>query len=393
VRTDGFYRPVVGATFAIDRAVYGVEPFGFGVTNLCLLLLGASALAYLGTTLGLRTSAGIIAAGVWALNFHAVNMAVLWLSGRTALCVTIAALLSAAAVVRRKPIAAGVAALVAMFAKEEAVMLPLILSAWAWVLSREDEGRQGRVRDVGRWTWPVWVALAIYLALRAQTAAMTPMTATESYQFVRSPGALAGNALEYLDRACTFSVLVVLIAHLVAWRLPTLTPAIRRTLILGAVWFIGTFTLTVFVPNRSSLYALLPSAAPALIAGFLLQQLWDATAPIVHRRFVAAAVIVPVLLVPVYWTRNVRWIEIAELSSETFAAVRRVARERPEVDRLVFRDDRSTRRSFAATYDELLPDAVRLAAGRDIHAQLETSGTEPGTAVRIVLEHGRILVE
>ena len=47
-RTDGFYRPVVAATFAIDRALYGVEPFGFGVTNLCLLAAGASALAYLG---------------------------------------------------------------------------------------------------------------------------------------------------------------------------------------------------------------------------------------------------------------------------------------------------------------------------------------------------------
>jgi len=35
LRTDGFYRPVVGATFALDRAVYGLEPFGFGITNLC----------------------------------------------------------------------------------------------------------------------------------------------------------------------------------------------------------------------------------------------------------------------------------------------------------------------------------------------------------------------
>src|SRR6185436_13890900 len=122
--------------------------------------------------------------------------------------------------------------------KEEAVMLPLILSGWAWVLSCEDDGRRGRVREVIR-TWPTWLALAIYLALRAQTAAMTPMTATSSYQFVRSPGALVGNALEYLDRACTFSVLVVLIAHILAWRVPTVTPAIRRPLTLGAFWFIG----------------------------------------------------------------------------------------------------------------------------------------------------------
>src|SRR4029453_14075546 len=50
LRTDGFYRPVVGATFALDRAAYGLEPFGFGVTNLCLLFLGGFALAFLGTS-------------------------------------------------------------------------------------------------------------------------------------------------------------------------------------------------------------------------------------------------------------------------------------------------------------------------------------------------------
>ena len=392
VRTDGFYRPLVAATFAIDRAVYGVEPFGFGVTNLALLLLGAAALAYLGTTLGLRASAGVIAAGVWALNFHAVNMAVLWLSGRTALCVVILALLSAAALVRRKPVAAGVAALLAMFAKEEAVMLPLILSGWAWVLALDDERGRSRATDVVRLTWPTWVAVAIYLGLRAQTAAMTPMTATSSYQFVLAPGALVANALEYLDRACTFSLIVVVVAHVLAWRFPTLTPAVRRTLILAAIWFIGTLSLTVFVPNRSSLYALLPSAAAALVAGMLLQQLWDASVAS-HRRLVVAAVSLPILLLPVYWSRNVRWTEIAELSADTFGAIRQVTRDRPDVGLIVFRDDRSTRRSFANAYDELLPVAVKLAAGRDVQGQLETPGTAPPGAVRIVLTDRTVLVE
>lgn len=391
VRTDGFYRPLVAATFAIDRAVYGLEPFGFGVTNFLLLLLGAAALAYLGTTLGLRASVGVAAAGVWALNFHAVNMAVLWLSGRTALCVVVLALLSGAALVKRQPIAAGLAALLAMFAKEEAVMLPLILTGWAWVLEK-DQRNASRAGSTLRLTGPAWVALAIYLALRAQTAAMTPMTATSSYRFVLSPGALAGNAFEYLDRACTFSIIVLLVAHLLAWRRPIVTPAARRMLILGAIWFVGTFSLTIFVPNRSSLYALLPSAAPALVAGFLLQQLWDGSTASHRRRLVAAAVVLPLLLLPVYWTRNTRWVEIAELSSDTFAAVHRVARERPDVGLLIFRDDRSTRRSFEATYDQLLPEAVRLAAGRDIRAQLETPGAERGTAVVIALKAGQVVI-
>jgi hypothetical protein len=390
-RTDGFYRPVVAATFALDRAVYGLAPFGFGVTNLCLLLLGACALAYLAASLGLRPTMAIVVAGVWALNFHSVNMAVLWLSGRTALCVVIAALLAAAGIVRGRPIAAGVAALVAMLAKEEAVMLPIILSGWVWVLA--DDGSQRRARDVVRQTWPVWTALAIYLALRLQTAAMTPMTAPDAYRFVLSPGALAANALEYLDRACTFSAIVVIVAHLVAWRRPAFTPEVRRVLLPAALWFAGTFALTVFVPSRSSLYALLPSVAPALVTGFLLEQLWDATRSMAHRRLVAAALILPLLLLPVYWSRNVRWIEIAQLSSETFDAIQRVVRERPDADRIVFRDDQSTRRSLANAYDRLLPEAVRLAAGRDISAELDNAQTERGSAPRITLENGRILVD
>jgi hypothetical protein len=400
-RTDGFYRPVVAATFAFDRAIYGLEPFGFGVTNLLLLLLGASALAYLATSLGLRTTTAIVVAGVWALNFHAVNMAVLWLSGRTALCVVVAALLAAAAVVKGKPIAAGVAALVAMLAKEEAVLLPVILSGWAWVLAAPKPAAKAepaapkptaKAGDIVRLTWPVWVALAIYGALRMQTAAMTPLTAPDAYRFVLSPGALVGNALEYLDRACTFSAIVVIAAHLIAWRRPARTPAIWRVLVLAAIWFAGTFALTIFVPNRSSLYALLPSVAPAIVTGFLLQELWDATTAMIHRRLVAAALVLPLLLLPVYWARNARWIEIAELSSETFDAIQRVVRERPDVDRLTFRDDRSTRRSFADTYDQLLPEAVRLAAGRDIRAEIDTGQTERN-GTRIVLENGRIRVE
>lgn len=400
-RTDGFYRPVVGATFALDRAIYGLEPFGFGATNLSLLLLGAAMLAYVSTTLGLPTTMAIVTAGVWALNFHAVNMAVLWLSGRTALCVVIAALLAAASVVKQKPISAGVAALVAMLAKEEAVMLPLILSGWAWVLVSDlpspqaSAGRAWRATadHVVRLTWPTWTALPIYLVLRGQTAAMTPMTAPDPYRFVLSPGALAGNALEYLDRSCTFSLLVLVLAHLIAWQRPVLTPTLRRVLLLAGFWFIGTFALTIFVPNRSSLYALLPSVAPAMVTGFLLQQLWDDASPVTHRRLVAAAVILPVLLLPVYWSRNVRWIEIAELSSDTFAAIQRVTREHPNVDRLLFRDDESTRRSFAGAYDQLLPVAVRLAAGREIRTEIVGATTQRGDEIVIVLRGGRVLVE
>jgi hypothetical protein len=60
---------------------------------------------------------------------------------------------------------------------------------------------------------------------------------------------------------------------------------------------------------------------------------------------------------------------------------------------LLFRDDRTTRRSFANTYDQLLPQAVRLAAGRDIRAEFVTPETKRGGVPTIVLENGQVRVE
>ena len=268
VRTDGFYRPLVAATFAIDRAVYGVEPFGFGVTNLSLLLLGAGRARVSGqrhSVFGPTTA--VMAAGVWALNFHAVNMAVLWLSGRTALCVVIAALLAAAAVVEGQPIAAGVAALLAMIARKSGDA-PVILSGWAWVLARRTIDARVAVDafDVVRLTWPTWIAGGdLPRASRADGgddaddgAGVVPVRAGAG----RARGQRArvsGSGLHVLrdrgDRRASGRVAA------------SGDDAGDRSAcaILGAIWFVGTFALTIFVPNRSSLYALLPSVAPALV--------------------------------------------------------------------------------------------------------------------------------
>jgi hypothetical protein len=48
---------------------------------------------------------------------------------------------------------------------------------------------------------------------------------------------------------------------------------------------------------------------------------------------------------------------------------------------------------LANAYDQLLPEAVRLAAGRDLHVAFEDAQTGRGGAPCIVLENGRIRVE
>src|SRR5262245_33981370 len=41
----GFYRPLVSATFALDHAIWALDPFGYGITNIALLL-GSAVLLY-----------------------------------------------------------------------------------------------------------------------------------------------------------------------------------------------------------------------------------------------------------------------------------------------------------------------------------------------------------
>ena len=79
----GFYRPLVTASFALDHLVHGWQPRGYGWTNLALYAACAVAIACLGMTLGLSRWAAVVAAFMWAINPHGINMALVWLSGRT----------------------------------------------------------------------------------------------------------------------------------------------------------------------------------------------------------------------------------------------------------------------------------------------------------------------
>ena len=371
LRSNGFYRPIVAASFAVDRAIYGIEPLGYGITNLLLLIASAAALAWAARGVGLSAIGAIIAAAVWAFNFHGIHMAVLWLSGRTELWLVLCAFLSAGALARRWPILTGIAALAAMLAKEEAVMLPAMLAGWAIVLADGSGSARDRLRAAVRQTWVAWLALAIYFVLRSHTGAYTPSTSPWFYQFTFDPFRVVTNAGEYLDRACTFSLLAAALCALLAWRRPTWTPMVRRCTLLALLWLIGGYALTVFLPVRSSLYACLPSGGMAILSALLIVTLWESIQVPAQRRRVLAAVVVPVLLLPVYWSRNERWVELADLGGDVFATVRQILREQPDVRQLVFEDDRDTRRSLLNTYGALLPPAVTLAAGRAIPVWLD----------------------
>ena len=340
--TTGFFRPLVSLTFAANEWLFGVDPLGYGLTNFALLLACTAAVAWLARVHQLSAAAALFAAAIWALNFHGINMAVLWISGRTALLLTLWGVLAAVAARKGLPAAAAILAFVAMLSKEEAVLLPLPLLV---IMGFAGARRPALIRAGIYFT----VAEATYFLLRHQTNAMTPMNAPEVYRFTLGPAAALSNFVQYADRSSTLVAVVLLILLGMAWRIPRLSGSETRVAAVGLVWIVAGFAITMFLPVRSSLYACFPSIGSALAGAAMASAIWRVL-PESRRTSVAVAVLVlPVLLLPVYKARNRRWVELADLSSAVTPALRSASRT-AENDRLLIIDDQSTRVNLASAF-------------------------------------------
>jgi len=352
----GFYRPVVLASFAANYALSGLHAFPFALTNLLLLCACAVSLARLATTLGLSASASVLAAAAWAFNFRAVGMAVLWVSGRTALFLTLFALLAALAVLRRQRWAAAGWCLLALLSKEDAVTLPIFLAAWTWW---SNDTAAGTWRSVLRGTWPVLATLPAYAVLRTHSNAFGPFDAPSYYQFTFAPAHVLRNVLEYADRSSTAAAALVVILILSCRHLPPLDQRDRRALVFGAAWLIFGFAITVFLPLRSDLYALAPSAGSCLMLGVVAGASSRRHAARLGRAL-AVLVLLPLVLLPIYRMRNGRWVRPADLSTRILNDLQDAGTARPLGPFVVLIDSASDRTTIESAFESLLPDAATL---------------------------------
>lgn len=362
-----FYRPVVGLSFAIDWWLFGFAPLAFGLTNLGLLLLAALAVRNLGRALGMRRETAVVAAALWCLNYHGINTSLLWISGRTSLLVTLFALLAAIAFVGGRRGRAAVWALVAMLSKEDAVLLPFVLLLWS-VLEASTSPRAtigGRLRVAVRQSWSLFAVLAFYLAVRTSAGGMTPMSATSAYQFVLAPSSVALNLLAYLDRGGTLSAGVVVLLALAAAAIPRPHADERRWVILGSVWLVVGLTLAILLPARSSLLSIGPSAGAALAGAALITALWDrGSAPARSRMGAVGALIVALILVPIHWARNDKWVEWAQLSTHVLNEVAPVADALPPDKVVLIDDQRGARTNLDSAFGTLIEPALLVRTGR-----------------------------
>jgi hypothetical protein len=352
----GFYRPLVTTTFAIDRRIWNLDPVGYAVTNLILLLADAGLLFLLARRLELPSPAALFAVATWMFNFHGINMALLWISARTALLLCLFSMAAVLAWRRGNRVTATLLTFVAMLCKEEAIMLPPLLLLTDFVDGERPS--TGALRAIVR-SWPLWTAAAIYLVIRAHSGAFGWMDAPPYYRPTFDPRALLKNAVQYLDRGATWPAVAAGVMFLSVPSTTAVRDDERRIMRFGVAWFALMFAMTVFLPVRSSLYAVAPSIGSALVAALFAARARRA-AP--HRFVVASAVLIAIvaMLTPVYRLRNRGLIEPADLSRQSLVAMQRAAENRPPVREIVLLDDPHAAVKLDDAFGALAPDAVHL---------------------------------
>jgi hypothetical protein len=264
-----------------------------------------------------------------------------------------------------------------MLAKEEAILLPIVLIGWSGIeLSLELARGRGRGRghdshepshgELDGRRLALFAALAIggeaiYFLLRGRSGAFTPATAPAFYRPSVTLTQLADNLPEYLDRSATFAAACLVVYALIARpALCRLTPSAARIARFGAIWWAGMLAITVFLPVRSSLYACAPSVGVALAAAALVADSWPSVTAHRQRAAIVVGLALPLCLWPVLSARTHNAVREAELSAMTISALRAVASEHGAGTRILLRDDRSHKPSFASAFGTLGQDAADL---------------------------------
>ena len=168
-------RPLFNLSLAIDHALWGLNPFGFHVTNLlihliCALLVwqvGFKILRILGRDVELSRNAGIIAGFLFALH-PAASESVIYIWSRSSSLMSLFLLAALAVwlggiepVNRLRAALSFILYLMALATKEEAVFFPALLVAMDLCLF-ERAGRKRRLM----YTLPFWLAPVTLLILR-----------------------------------------------------------------------------------------------------------------------------------------------------------------------------------------------------------------------------------
>ncbi len=171
---EGIYRPLRTLSFAVDRQIFGVDPFGYHLVNLVLHAV-ASVLVLLVLRRILPSAGGAFIGAVLFAAHPAAVEAVAWATSRdNGLCLVFS-LAALWIYLLRKDGVLGLTALaltfsLALFGKEFAIAIPVFaVLAEVTIHGKDTGGLRAFARGLGR-RWRAWATLAVvglvYLFLR-----------------------------------------------------------------------------------------------------------------------------------------------------------------------------------------------------------------------------------
>lgn len=182
------------------------------------------------------------------------------------------------------------------------------------------------------------------------------------------------NFIEYADRSMTLGVLIIVAAVASLSRFPAFTVQDRRLMLKGAAWLVCGFALTLWLPVRSSLYVVFPSVGFAIVTATMVSAIAARATPARALRIAAAGLLLPFLLLPIYWSRNIRWSELRVLSNETFRAIGEQSLASRTL--VVLEDDLTTRTNFRNAFGTLFPEAAALYFGEHLQLWIDPPSLE-----------------
>jgi hypothetical protein len=221
-----FYRPLVTLTFAADYALYGLRSRGYGFTNLLLYAICMLLIFAVLRRLNVGVTAAAAGGFAWAVNPSGIDMAVLWLSGRTSLLMTAFSCVSLLLFLGKRRLAGTIACMGALLCKEDAIALPIIILCGLWFSGADSKET---LRSAGA----LAMAEIVYFYLRAGTHAISVAHAPDFYRLTWDPIVIAVNVMHYIDRSATSTAVLAVAAAAVYRRKPVFEGQDRRRLVFG----------------------------------------------------------------------------------------------------------------------------------------------------------------
>ena len=174
--STGYYRPMTYVSFALDRAIWGLNPVGFNITNLLLHILVALLFYQVVSVLFKNENLALAAALIFSLHPIAGETVNFHSGGRNTLLCACFVLLSLLFYAKDRRLAAAICFAGAIFSKEFGLLLPAAL----FVYDRFIRNEKPRLKSY----LPFLIPIVIYFILRSfaveKANLLTSLNFTES---------------------------------------------------------------------------------------------------------------------------------------------------------------------------------------------------------------------